>query len=97
MSDDDFRKNNPRFVKEAFEHNKQLVDYIKSLAEKKNATAAQVSLAWILAIDPSILTMPGTRRVKYLNENAGSADVKLSDDEYKQLNEKTRRFKISPS
>lgn len=72
--------------------NKQLVEYIKKLAASKNATAAQVSLAWILASDTSILPIPGTRRMKYLNENVGAAEVKLDDGEYKELNDYINAF-----
>lgn len=62
------------------------------MAEKKKVTAAQISLAWVLANDPTILPIPGTRKVKYLTENVGSAEVKLSDDEFKQLNDYVIEF-----
>jgi len=72
--------------------NKQLVDYIKALAQKKSCTAAQISLAWILAQDASILVIPGTRRQKYLEENVGAAEIKLSSEELKELDEYITKF-----
>lgn len=72
--------------------NKQLVNVIKALAEKKSCTAAQIALAWILAQDISVLPIPGTRRVKYLEENVASASIELTKEEVEELNEYINKF-----
>ena len=72
--------------------NKQLVNVIKALAEKKSCTAAQIALAWILAQDISVLPIPGTRRVNYLEENVASASIELTKEEVEELNEYIHKF-----
>jgi aryl-alcohol dehydrogenase-like predicted oxidoreductase len=73
----DFRRHSPRFESENFDHNRVLVDVVRSLAERKGCTAAQVALAWVLAQSAHIVPIPGTKRVKYLEENLGALDVQL--------------------
>ncbi|MAX81507.1 MAG: aldo/keto reductase [Crocinitomicaceae bacterium] len=79
--DNDFRKGLPRFQKEAFEHNKQIVDQLGEIAAGKGCTTAQLALAWLLAQGNDIIPIPGTKRVKYLEENAAAVDLELSNDE----------------
>lgn len=75
----DFRAHSPRFTPEAIEANTALVTLLKSVAEAKGATPAQIALAWLLAQKPWIVPIPGTRRLDRVEENIGAADVVLSD------------------
>ncbi|HET6906380.1 MAG TPA: aldo/keto reductase [Rhodanobacteraceae bacterium] len=76
---DDFRRNNPRFQGENFSKNLALVDKVHELAAAKGCSPAQLALAWVLAQGEHIVPIPGTKRVKYLDENLGALDVTLSD------------------
>lgn len=82
----DFRANLPRFQGENLEHNLALVDSLAEIARAKGCTRAQLALAWLLAQGDSIVPIPGTKRVKYLEENAAAADIELSESELDQLN-----------
>jgi aryl-alcohol dehydrogenase-like predicted oxidoreductase len=84
---DDWRRSNPRFQGENFQKNLELVAKIEEFARSKGATASQVALAWVLAQGGDIVPIPGTRRVKYLEENAGAGDVTLTRDELARLDE----------
>ena len=75
---DDFRRGNPRFQGENFARNLALVDQVKALAAHKGCTPAQLALAWVLAQDPHIVPIPGTRRQVALDENIEAADVQLT-------------------
>ena len=81
----DIRAALPRFEREALEANLALVDLVTSVAERKNATVGQVALAWLLAQKPWIVPIPGTRRLERLDENLGSADLRLTDADLKEL------------
>jgi aryl-alcohol dehydrogenase-like predicted oxidoreductase len=81
----DFRKNHPRFQGENFEKNLQLVEEVEAMAKEKGCTTAQLALAWVLAQGDDIVPIPGTKHVKYLDENIGALDVKLSDADLKRL------------
>jgi aryl-alcohol dehydrogenase-like predicted oxidoreductase len=85
--DDDFRRHHPRFQGENFERNMQLVERVEQLAAEKGVTAGQLALAWVLHRGEDIVPIPGTKRVRYLEENAAAADVELTDDELRQLDE----------
>ena len=78
---DDYRRENPRFQGENFTRNLQLVDKVKTLAEDKGCTPAQLALAWVLAQWQCIVPIPGTRRIRNLDENRGALAVTLSADE----------------
>jgi aryl-alcohol dehydrogenase-like predicted oxidoreductase len=84
-TDDDFRRGDPRFQGENFDRNLQLVAEVNSLAQRKGATAGQIALAWVLAKGPNIVPIPGTKRRKYLEENAAAASVTLTPQEMQQL------------
>lgn len=75
----------PRFQGEARETNLALVDRIKELATAKGCTPGQLALAWVLAQGDDVVPIPGTKRVKYLQENVAAADVRLSDDDLAKL------------
>ncbi len=82
---DDFRASSPRFMGDNFQRNLDLVATVEKVAEAKGATASQVALAWVLAQGKDIVPIPGTKRVKYLEENAGAVDVHLSADELREI------------
>jgi len=84
---DDFRRTNPRFQGENFARNLALVDSVRALAEKKGCTAAQLALAWVLAQGKHIVPIPGTRRVRNLDDNIGALDVSLSRAELDAIDE----------
>jgi len=84
---DDFRKNHPRFQGENFEKNIKLVGEVEAMAREKGCTAAQLALAWVLAQGQDIVPIPGTKHVRYLDENIGALDVSLSSDELQRLDE----------
>ncbi len=82
----DFRSMVPRFAPEAMEANVALVDLIRTAANKKQATPAQVALAWVLAQMPWIVPIPGTTKLHRLEENIGAADVSLTSQELTEIN-----------
>ena len=81
----DYRSSMPQFTEEAAEQNRQLLQMLADLAAQKNATPAQISLAWMLAKKPWIVPIPGTRRPERMRENAGAADIQLTADEVAAL------------
>ena len=85
--EDDTRRNHPRFQGENFEKNLQLVREVEAMAKDKGCTTAQLALAWVLAQGDDIVPIPGTKHVRYLDDNIGALDVKLTDDELKRLDE----------
>ena len=85
LANDDWRRTNPRFQGENFEQNLELVHAIEVLARQKNATAAQLALAWVLTRGSRLTAIPGTRRIERLEENAAAAAIKLSPAELDQL------------
>jgi aryl-alcohol dehydrogenase-like predicted oxidoreductase len=86
ISDDDWRKTNPRFIGENFQRNLRVVDEVKAVAAEAGATPAQVALAWLLAQGNDIAPIPGTKRVARVEENIGADHVELSTGQIKRLN-----------
>ena len=84
---DDFRRYVPRFQGENFNKNLVLVDHIKELAAQKRCKPSQLALAWLLAQGEDIIPIPGTKRISYLEENASAADIQLTDEEIRRINE----------
>jgi len=82
---DDFRRSNPRFQGENFERNLDLVREVERLARDKGATPGQLALAWVLARGEEIVPIPGTKHVRYLEENVGATRIELSSDEIARL------------
>jgi aryl-alcohol dehydrogenase-like predicted oxidoreductase len=82
---DDYRRHSPRFQGENFQKNLQLVKKIEELAKRKNCTTAQLALAWVLAQGDYIFPIPGTKRIRYLDENIGALDVRLGGDERAEI------------
>jgi aryl-alcohol dehydrogenase-like predicted oxidoreductase len=83
----DWRLTNPRFAQEVFETNLQLAEAVKKLAAKKNCTPAQFALAWVLAQGNNMIPIPGTKRLKYLEDNMGALTVQLTEADLKETNE----------
>ena len=81
----DNRFNHPRFSEEHFGDNLKLVQILADIAAKKGCTPGQLSLAWVLAQGPDILPIPGTKRVKYLEENAEAVKVNLAPEEEAEI------------
>ena len=77
----DFRSSLPRFTPEARKANQTLIDLLKSIAERKHATPAQVALAWLLAQKPWIVPIPGTTKLHRLEENIGAVAIELTADD----------------
>ncbi|MHA0041139.1 aldo/keto reductase [Deinococcus sp. PEB2-63] len=85
LSDDDFRKHNPRFQGENFQKNLDLVREVQAMAAQKGCTPSQLALAWVLAQGDDLVPIPGTRRVKYLEDNLGALDVQLTPDDLARI------------
>ena len=86
IPEDDYRRNDPRYQGENFAKNMELVDVAKDIARSKNAAPGQIALAWLLAQGEDIVPIPGTKRLKYLEENAASVAVALTADDLARLN-----------
>ena len=84
---DDFRKNHPRFQGENFQKNFQLVEEVEAMAREKGCTTAQLALAWVLAKGEDIVPIPGTKHVRYLDDNIGALEVQLTGEDLKRLDE----------
>jgi len=81
LSADDWRRSNPRFSEENFAKNLDLIDEVERIAQEKSCTPAQLALAWLLAQNQSLLPIPGTRRIKRVDENTGASNVVLSEQD----------------
>jgi len=87
LAEDDYRRHSPRFQGENFAKNMQLVEEIEKIADEKGITTSQLALAWTLVQDDDIVPIPGTKRRKYLEQNAEAANVELSAEELKRIDE----------
>jgi len=85
LEDDDFRKSNPRFTADNFEHNRNSAAEVQAIADEIGVTAAQIALAWVLAKGGDIVPIPGTKKVARLQENVGADTVELSADQLARL------------
>jgi aryl-alcohol dehydrogenase-like predicted oxidoreductase len=85
FASNDIRNTIPRFTPEARQANQALVDLLGSIAQRKHATPAQIALAWLLAQQPWIVPIPGTRRLERLEENIGAGDVELTPDDLREI------------
>ncbi len=94
LTDNDFRKTNPRFTPEAMKANQIMVDLLKTFAKDKNATPAQISLAWLLAQKPWIVPIPGTTKLQRLQENIGAISLELTPNDLQQINEAASKLQI---
>jgi aryl-alcohol dehydrogenase-like predicted oxidoreductase len=89
LSDDDWRKTNPRFTGQNFQRNLRIVDEVKAVAVEVHATPAQIALAWLLAQDDDIAPIPGTKRVARVEENTAADRIELSAEQIERLNNLT--------
>jgi len=87
LEEGDFRRNHPRFQGENFQKNLDLVDKVKEIAAEKGITAGQLALAWVLAQGNDVVPIPGTKHVEYLKENIAAAEITLTDDDLRRLDE----------
>jgi aryl-alcohol dehydrogenase-like predicted oxidoreductase len=94
FSDGDIRANLPRFTVEAREANLALVERVRAVAERHEASPGQIALAWLLAQGTSIVPIPGTRRLSRLDENLAATDIRLTDADLTELDEASTQAKI---
>ena len=85
FDDTDFRARNPRFTREALEANLAIVERVRAVAERHDATAAQVALAWVLAQGDDVIPIPGTTKPERVEENAGAALLRLGAEDLAEL------------
>ena len=90
----DFRNISPRFTPEAREANQALVDFLGEVAAQKQATPAQIALAWLLAQKPWIVPIPGTTKLHRLKENIGAANVELTPDDLRQIDSFASKIQV---
>jgi aryl-alcohol dehydrogenase-like predicted oxidoreductase len=87
LEEGDFRRHHPRFQGENFQRNLDLVDKVREIAGEKGCTPGQLALAWLLAQGDDVVPIPGTKRLRYLEENLAALDVSLTDDELSRIDE----------
>src|SRR5215218_1486058 len=87
LAEDDFRRHNPRFQRENFGKNLELVDRVREIADEKDVTPGQLALAWLLAQGDDIVPIPGTKRRTYLEENAAASEIELTADDLARIDE----------
>jgi aryl-alcohol dehydrogenase-like predicted oxidoreductase len=90
----DMRNSIPRFATEARDANRVVVDLLQTIAATRNATPAQVALAWLLAQKPWLVPIPGTRRLQRLEENLAAADLELTADDLQTIDDATSRMEV---
>lgn len=90
----DWRRNAPRFSDENFPKNLELVDKLKAIADKKDVTTGQLSLAWLMNQGLDIIPIPGTKKLKYLEENLGSLDIELTREEDRAIRQAVEAAEI---
>jgi aryl-alcohol dehydrogenase-like predicted oxidoreductase len=90
----DFRSSLPRFTTEARKANQALVDLLGTIASKKNATPAQIALAWLLAQKPWIVPIPGTTKLSRLEENIGAVTLELTEDDLREIDSAAARITV---
>ena len=90
----DFRSSLPRFTPEARKANQTLIDLLKSIAERKHATPAQIALAWLLAQKPWIVPIPGTTKLHRLEENIGAVTIELTPDDLRDIDNAASKIEV---
>lgn len=86
LPENDYRRFSPRFQTDNFKHNLRIVEIVNEIAKEKNCTPAQLALAWVLAQGEDIVPIPGTKRIKFLEENVKALNVNLSKEDLKRIN-----------
>lgn len=95
LAEDDWRKTFPRFSAETIEASQGLVELLRRVAERHQATPGQVALAWILAGNPSAVPIPGTTKVERLEENVGAADLALTAEDLQEIKSAADAFQLT--
>ena len=90
----DWRRTNPRFGEKALQANLKLVKTVRELATKKDSTPAQLALAWVLAQGNDLIPIPGTKRVRYLEENMGALNIALTESDLKEINARFAEIEV---
>jgi aryl-alcohol dehydrogenase-like predicted oxidoreductase len=90
----DFRKILPRFTPEALKANQALIDLLNKVAAQKNATAAQIALAWLLAQKPWIVPIPGTTKLNRLKENNGATEIELTPADLRAIEDVASKITV---
>jgi aryl-alcohol dehydrogenase-like predicted oxidoreductase len=90
----DFRRLVPRFTPEARKANQILVDLLRQIADRKNATPAQIALAWLLAQKPWIVPIPGTTKLHRLEENIGAVEIELTADDLREIDRAASKIEV---
>jgi aryl-alcohol dehydrogenase-like predicted oxidoreductase len=90
----DWRRTNPRFAEEALQNNLKLAEAVKELAAKKGCTPAQFALAWLLAQGNDVIPIPGTKRVRYLEDNMGALAVELTESDLQETDARFRPISV---
>ena len=90
----DFRSTLPRFTPEALKANQALINLLSSIGERKKATPAQIALAWLLALKPWIVPIPGTTKLDRLDENIGAVSVELTPDDLRDIENATSKITV---
>jgi aryl-alcohol dehydrogenase-like predicted oxidoreductase len=95
LAEDDFRRQNPRFQGENFQRNLELVERVEEIAAEKDVAPGQLALAWVLAQGEDLVPIPGTKRVRYLEENVAAAELELSDEDLERIDDAAPRGSAS--
>jgi aryl-alcohol dehydrogenase-like predicted oxidoreductase len=90
----DWRRTNPRFKEQALQANLRLAAIVKDFAQKKGCTPAQLALAWVLAQGEDLVPIPGTKRVRYLEDNMGALAVRLDKNDFKAIDERCAEVEV---
>jgi aryl-alcohol dehydrogenase-like predicted oxidoreductase len=90
----DWRRTNPRFGEKALQANLKLADAVKQFARKKGCTPAQLALAWVLAQGSDVVPIPGTKRVRYLEDNMGALSVKLTQRDLQEIENSIKQIEV---
>ncbi|KAJ1570043.1 hypothetical protein HK096_004702 [Nowakowskiella sp. JEL0078] len=91
----DYRRFNPRFMGENFQKNLEVVEEIKQIAESKKVSPSQLSLAWVLYQGEDFITIPGTKKLKYLEENLGALNVTITAEDDKKIREAISKIGVA--
>lgn len=91
---EDIRSKNPRFTPEAIRANRVVIDLLERIGGERNATPAQIALAWLLAQRPWIVPIPGSRKLERLDENLGAASVELTEDDLREIRTAIEEIKV---
>ncbi len=95
FAEGDIRNILPRYTEEARQANKALLDLLHQFAEKRNATPAQIAIAWVLAQKPWIVPIPGTTKLHRLTENNGAASIQLTAEELQDIETASAHIKVT--